>query len=115
MTEPKYPIAAYTAEHGGGTFDALTREPFAPRHGYAVAVAHGTAAIVRRADHVDAAAIRVAQEFGAPFVGTWLDPYGDVHVDPVEYVIDRQRAIRYGRERAQAAIFEFSTGEEIAL
>lgn len=108
-------IEARTADRGGGTFDALTLLPFEPVDGYAVALCPGTAATTRAATGLRAVARMVAQEWGSAFVGTWLAADGRVHVDPVEYVRDRSRALRLGRERRQEAIYSFADGVAVAI
>lgn len=108
-------VAAYTAEHGGGTFEAGTLLPFEPTRGYAVGLADGTAATTRNAADLDRAAKAVASEWVASFVGTWLAEDGSVHVDPVAYIIDRESAERLARENHQIAIYDYAAGESIEL
>jgi hypothetical protein len=110
-------VAAYTAEHGGGTFESATLLPFEPKDGYAVGLVSGTPVILSASGPVeclDKYVRHIAGEYAAPFVGTWLN--GDrIHIDPVEYVNDRERAIGLGRVRGQAAIYDFAAGESIDL
>lgn len=108
-------IAVYTLEHGGGTFEAGTGLPFEPAEGYAVAMAAGTQAwVTDPADLPDVARL-VAQEWDASFVGTWVAPDRRIHVDPVQYVRDLDRALAIGRENGQLAIYSFTTKEVIDL
>lgn len=115
MTFEVRDIVSATAANGGGTFEAGTLLPFEPTDGYAVAIA----SVARLSVHTPAAQLvdtarRVAQEYGSSFVGTWVHE-GYVYVDPVQYVRDRERAIRIGREHGQQAIYSFGDQEVITL
>jgi hypothetical protein len=114
--KPLTRIATYTAEHGGGTFDARTFEPVEPASGYAVGLAQGTAAYVWWPKDVDRFAKRVARMWNAPYVGTWHDPAtGWVEVDPVVIVADYAEAMSLARLNGQKAIYSFATREAIPV
>lgn len=114
--EPETLVASRTLANGGGTFHASTHLPFEPAKGFAVAMARGTVASV---DIVDPSALAltgrlVAEEFEAAFYGTWVAD-GRIHVDPVQYVTDLERALALARQREQEAIYAFETGEVIGI
>ena len=103
-------VGAYTVEHGGGTFDAVTGDPFIPSIGYGCGMADGTAAFQPDATALYETGRRVAQEFNASFFGTWIDERtGLVHVDPAAYIIGYDRAVSFAREHGQIALYNFST------
>ena len=114
--EPETLVATRTLANGGGTFHASTHLPFEPSRGFAVAMARGTVASIP-VDDPDALALTgrlVAEEFEAAFYGTWVSD-GRIHVDPVQYVTDLERALTLARERRQEAIYAFETGEVIGI
>jgi hypothetical protein len=104
-------VAALTVENGGGTFDALNDLPFAPKDGYAVAVANGFEGPATHfmAEHMGTYGRHVAGEFGTPWYGTWLDS-GRLYIDPVRYIRDRAEAMQVARDKGQKAIFDFALG-----
>ena len=108
-------ILTYTLAHGGGTFDSRTLQPVELTAGYAVALATGTAALVDdvrtglypaldnvRRSHPD-----------APYIGTWRDPDGVVHIDPVVIIPDRASALTLGRALGQLAVWSFAESSEL--
>jgi len=109
-----FDVATYTAEHGGGTFDALTGRPFEPKHGYAVARVSAFEGDVK-AECMEYIGRHIAGEYGTPYFGTWVTPEGRIAIDPVEYVISRERAITLGRHYGQRAIWDFAAGEVIII
>lgn len=113
MIEQDVAAVAATLVNGGGTFYADTLLPFAPEVGYMVGTADGTAAYQADPEALAETMRRVGQEFTASFVGTWVAPDGRVHVDPVEYVKGKARALRLAAERGQLAIYGFA--ERMAL
>jgi hypothetical protein len=107
---------ATTVDQGGGTF-WTTGEPFAPSSGYAVAIG----GVILDPETTGAFRLRrafrtVSRDYGASFVGTWLDD-GQLYVDSVRFYGPdyRDLAIADGREHNQLAIFDFAAGESIAL
>jgi hypothetical protein len=115
-------IAAYTAEHGGGTFSASTGEPHEGPGGFAVGLAIGSAAILPASatpEHLAATLARVAAEFECTYVGTWLDFDGPgdpaIHIDPVQILSDRGLALQRAAERGQRSIYSFEQREVIEV
>lgn len=111
-------MASYTREHGGGTFSAATGEPYTGPAGYAVGMAQGDGATLpadATAESIAETARRVAGEWSARFVGTWVRPDGRIAIDPVRVLTDRAVAELYGRAHGQDAIWSFALGEAIEL
>lgn len=114
--DPVNQVIAYTAEHGGGTFEQGTFLPFEPKSGYAVAIggarvsAEADLQVVRMLLHV------VPQEYEASFVGTWLEG-GTLFIDAVRYFAAdrREAALLAGYQAGQQAIYDFAAGESIYL
>ena len=115
MTSYDRSISAYTAAHGGGTFDALSRLPLTWAAGYVVGSAEGSAAVVSADADPDLTARYVAREFMSELVGTWLRPDGLIAVDPVHYIFDRSRAMALGRATRQETIYDCATGVAIPV
>ena len=107
-------IVDATLTDGGGTFDALTLQPFRPTDGYAVAIDGITRKAADLAPYrIPILARHVAGEFGATFVGTWIDE-GTVYIDAVAYVRDRAEALAMGRAANQIAVWDFAAGEAVS-
>ena len=107
--------AAAAEATGGATIDDRGLPVSGP--GFVVASAVGTAFAVAagRADSARLAA-DAAEDLlaaGAPAVGYWVSPAGQIEVDPVEVVADRAEALRLGRERKQAAVYDLGAGEVV--
>lgn len=108
-------VLELTVQNGGGTFEAGSWLPFEPKHGYAVAFG----GYQPLAKDVDLNALRkllktVQGEYDSSFVGTWLD--GEkLYVDAVVYTVDLTRAIELAQSTNQLAIYNFATGESIAV
>lgn len=110
--------AAAAAEAvGGATLDDRGL-PVVGR-GFVVAAAYGTAAVVAggRADSARLAAEAAGDILGAgaPAVGYWRNPAGDLEIDPIEVVADRAEAEALGRARGQAAIYDLGAEEVVFL
>ena len=115
MTQPIANVVAYTAQHGGGTFEAGTYLPFAPEYGFAVAL--GGVKMAAQDATIEALARwlpRVANEWNTSFVGTWLRD-NILHVDAVVYIRDLTFALQVAREHRQLAIYDFATKASITL
>jgi hypothetical protein len=114
-------IAAYTAEHGGGTFSASTGEPHEGPGGYAVGLALGSAAILPASatpERLAGTIARIAGEFECAYVGTWVNNDGPgeaIHIDPVQVLTDRGLALQRAAERGQRSIYGFSEREVIEV
>jgi hypothetical protein len=107
--------AAAAQATGGATIDDRGLPVVGP--GFVVASALGTAFAVAagRADSARLAA-DAAEDLlaaGAPAVGYWVSPAGQIEVDPVEVVADLAEALRLGRERRQAAVYDLGAGEVV--
>lgn len=137
--EPLAEIVAETIRNGGSSTDLarLGNMGEAPSTGYMVGGVV-TPAIIRRGtrpgttawDTLGALAVsdlatfiaqnawRLSNPWGRArhLLGTWVDEStGDVHIDVVEHVIDRDRALALAAERSELAIFDLSTQESIYL
>lgn len=110
-------IAAYTVQHGGGTFDRAGN-PVEPVNGYAVGMARGSAAILpanttpaRLAETMR----RIWQEFECNFVGTWVRDDGTITVDPVRMMTYLYAAMDAGKTYGQQAIYGFAERQAIEV
>lgn len=111
--ELAYRMARDVARSGGST---RGRDGSTPESGFVVA--RGTACY-RLAPHdapglVRALGTLLAARRRHAWFGAWLHD-GELHVEPVEVVPDRETAVRLGRERAQHSVFDLSTGAEVVL
>ena len=109
-------IVETTLRNGGGTFDPKTGHSVLPPGGYAVGLVEGTLVRVL-AENPDVFALvlsAVAKRFPAAWVGTWVKD-GEVHIDPVMWVLDRDEAIYQARRTNQKAIWDFKNGVEIEI
>lgn len=105
----------YTDQHGGGTFDSRTLAPVELPDGYAVALGPGTAAVLngsRRALRLAVEGVRRAYP-DAPYIGTWRDAEGVIHLDPVVVLPDRASALALGRALGQLAVWSFADESEL--
>jgi hypothetical protein len=110
-------IAAYTVEHGGGTFDRAGN-PVEPVNGYAVGIAQGTQALLAPSATpamLASAMHRVAQEFEVNFIGVWVRPDGWLAIDPVRVMTFRAAALDAGRYYGQQAIYGFAEQQAIEV
>lgn len=113
-------VAEYTLENGGGTFDAETGALRVFTGGYVVGMAHGTAALVAvepRATleaRLAEAMTHVAGQYSADSIGTWLQD-DVIHVDPVEWSHDWERANYLGHLRGQQAVWGVAEGTELPV
>ena len=108
-------IIADTVQNGGGTYDAITYEPYDPADGFAVAIGGARIPADRVTPRLVSKAIALLrQEFGTELVGTWLD--GDiVYIDAVRHIYDVGEAKALGREHHQLSIYNFATEEVVWL
>lgn len=103
-----------TMRDGGATFDARTLAPVHPADGFAVALTASAPVPCERED-VGRALIALALRWPhVPFVGTWRGP-GGIYVDAVVILPDRESAMTLARATGQQAIWDFATGEELAV
>jgi len=111
---------ADTLANGGGTYRIgyLSRDRVTLANGYVVGIAQGTSAIVQidaPTALLDGVMVAIEHAYGS-LVGTWIDwTTHTIHVDPVQWVADREDAIRLGRQNAQLAIWDVKNAKEITL
>ena len=108
-------IAVATFNHDGGTFDRLTGEPVTPTSGFAVAVPGGIHRFARIPEHTAMDVLSIDAPDSVPYIGTWRDNDGQVYVDPVVILPDRESALILGRAFGELAVWDFSTGTEVRL
>ena len=106
-------MAGLVARTGGATLD---RNGNRPESGFVVA--RGTACY-RLAPHDAPGLVRALGTLLAAgrrheWFGAWLHD-GELYVEPVEVVPDRETAVRLGRERAQHSVFDLDTATEVVL
>ena len=115
LTESEYP--------GGATTNPSSGEHYTKEEGYGVGITSFTAAIAHgnrhRLAHEKSAQRRLARRFPGElqsgfFVGSWRQGK-DVHYDPSEVVLDRDEALRRGKERHQKTIWDFANKTEIEV
>jgi hypothetical protein len=93
----------WTTLETGGTF---TKEgtPVNPKRGSAVGV-----------QNYPTLADAFANARPGEHVGYWRDQDGTLHVDVVQLVTSKRKAIRLGRKAEQIAIYDFKRSQEIRL
>jgi hypothetical protein len=103
-------IVDAVGESGGGTVDK-DGNPASTSSGYVVGGKVPTmvgCTIADLRDWIDANP--------SDYYGSWLDSEtGKIHYDAVDFVTDRDEAIRLGLERGEIAIWDAAAGEEIRL
>ena len=113
----------YTLANRGGTFRKPDMEPVTPKTGYAVSVVTETARKVYIRDEspywqailIEDALYDVAGDYDTDYVGSWIDPEGIVHVDPVTIIEGRGAAMLFAKVFRQQAIWDFANSEEISV
>lgn len=106
---------AFTAEHGGGTFEYKTLLLQEWQTGYVVAIGGITfKAECLTADVLAWAAKAVGGEYMTTYIGTWLDN-GIVYIDAVRFLASKVDAVLLGIEHGQKAIYDCANNEVIAL
>jgi hypothetical protein len=53
--------------------------------------------------------------FPNSLIGTWVDPEGIIHIDPVRRFASKDVAIGYGMAKGQLAIYDVENGKVIGL
>jgi hypothetical protein len=118
-------IIQSTVENGGGTFKFMTGD--VPQGGIAVAVRGGTfqysldaakanpeSMAQQLAEHIENTIGKFSE---ADHFGTWVAPAedGTMHIwaEPVNVMMNRAEAIKFGKVRNQKAVFDLDTFEEI--
>jgi hypothetical protein len=118
-------IIQSTVENGGGTFRFMTGD--VPQGGVAVAVRGGTfqysldaakanpeSMAQQLAEHIENTIGKFSE---ADHFGTWVAPAedGTMHIwaEPVNVMMNRAEAIKFGKIRNQKAVFDLDTFEEI--
>ena len=118
-------IIQSTVENGGGTFRFMTGD--VPKSGVAVAVRGGTfqysldaakanpeSMAQQLAEHIENTIGKFSE---ADHFGTWVAPAedGTMHIwaEPVNVMMNRAEAIKFGKVRNQKAVFDLDTFEEI--
>jgi phosphotransferase system HPr (HPr) family protein len=99
-----------TLDQGGGTFDLQGN---APRRGYAVGTAEGTAHLVDDEDRLGfARAFRTIAKSDTPYVGTWHHE-GQIHVDPAIVARRKKDALEIARRQRQIAYYDLAHGKDV--
>jgi hypothetical protein len=86
-----------------------------PLKGYAVGAISGTFSLADESDFDSAidTTIKMCGTLGAEYLGTWVDPDGRIHIDPVHVFASRDYAMGYAAANNQEAIYDLFNSKEI--
>lgn len=120
MNSAQPSILDATVQNGGASFEAGTLAPFEPEDGYAVGIGGIEMDLdMFRAlgeDGREELLRRIAAEYGASHVGTWLPASGNVvYIDAVQYFspLAGQAAWQMAVRTNQQEVFDFGAGRSI--
>lgn len=114
-------LREFILRNGGATISLANGQPYESATGYAVGLVNETLiripvaeATDRLLDGIVGNIGDIASDFGANFVGFWVDN-GVIHADPVRVVQTKSEAVALGKAKQQLAIWDFRRKSEIRL